>query len=175
MKILKLLLAVAVFTTFISCDKDDEKNPGSGTSVTGKWRLTELEYGGTNTSSQQDLYPHSTFTGTGFSIDFFMNFDENPNLYTSNGSYGIHLVTSIAGFPDMESNETMDGFANNGTWEITGSQIVMNSAIGGLQTGEIIELTASSLIIGVNDENIVDGGAITVTQTVSGTYTFIKE
>ncbi|MCF8370990.1 MAG: lipocalin family protein [Bacteroidales bacterium] len=173
MKLFKLLLVVAVLGIFMSCEEDEGNTPSSN--LVGNWRMTELEYSGENMyDPPSEFTPSSTFIGTGQDIDLVMTFSENPHQYTSTGSYVINVATTIEGFPTMSMDQTFTGFAADGSWSQSGNQITFTTPDGD-QTGEILELTATKLVLGVTAIQETTGSGITLTTTVEGSYTFEKE
>ena len=171
MKIFKFLFVFALFASLASCSKDDESTAEAG--IMGDWTVTDISYEGTSTSAVGGVTQAFDFTGTGFDMDLKISFADNPKEYTAEGDYSIMLVTDFQGTP-IETPWTNVGFIGSGEWVKTGNTLTVTASTGEVQSANIIELTDSKMVIGWDFEDTMTQQGATVSQDVSGTYTFTK-
>jgi hypothetical protein len=171
MKITKLLMLVAAVILF-SCGKDDDPKPGSD-SLVGTWAITALNYEGTSTTSVQGVSVTANFTGTGKDMNLKTTFGKDPNTVTNQGSYTIVLTTSTQG-QTVTEEYTYDEVITNGTWALNGSKITVTTA-DGPQEATIVEQTASTLKLKVEENESETQQGVTVAVVIKGTYTFQKQ
>lgn len=171
MKSLKFAFLL-VFIAFLSaCGNDDENTP-SGEGVIGSWKVTEIDYTGTTTASQQGAEFEADFTGEGVDMDLKINFN-NDMSYTTSGDYSIILTTSFFG-QSIEQRYDAAGFVGAGTWSQDGNQIVITSGTE-TNTLTVLENSGNTLKVEWNhvEESVEQGTAQTL--NINGTYTFERQ
>jgi len=173
MKFAKLFFITASVAFFFSCSEDTDDVPSPSNSLIGSWALTEVEYEGTTTTTFDGQQTNATFTGTGYDMNFSIQFNENPNDYEADGTYSIRLETTIQGHSQPLTSEWENpGFIGTGSWEKNGDQLIVTSNNGDIQEATISELNANTLdIIWEFSQTTTESGA-TIVQDVNGTYTF---
>ncbi len=171
MKLLKFVFVFALISFLSSCGNDDENNP-SGDGIIGTWKVTEIDYSGTTTASQQGVEFEADFEGEGVDMDLQMQFDNNMN-YTTSGDYSIILTTSFFG-QSIEQRYDAVGFVGAGTWSQDGNQIIITS---GTETNTLTILENSGNNLKVEWDHIEETEQQGTTQTlnVNGIYTFERQ
>ncbi len=166
MKIAKLfLLSLAV--VLFSCGNEDPKPDG----LIGSWFLTTLDYEGFTTSTAMG---NTNFKGFGKDMDMTMTFSENPNKFTSEGSYTIELTINAPG-QTITEDLTYDTALSDGTWAVIGNTLTVTSA-GVAQDVTIISQTSTTLELGIDSEESQDvEGLGSVSTSVQITYTLVRK
>jgi len=132
MKLSKFLFFALVFPFIISsCSKE-----GGESGLVGTWEATEFSYDGTSTATVSGQTIVTDFTGVGKDMELEMVFSEDPNEYTSGGSYTIELTYSAVGQSFME-DFTFDDFIGNGTWDLVGDQLTATDDMGNTSTSTV--------------------------------------
>lgn len=173
MKSLKFVLSLALCALCLfSCS--EEEDAVSPTGLVGSWKVTEISYEGSSTTEVQGFSSTANFTGTGTDLNLKTQFSEEPQNYTSTGSYNVQLKTEING-QTMESAWPSPPFLINGSWSIEGDKLLVVDSNGNEQEADIITLSNTTLKLGWNfAESMAQQGA-TVTYDVKGVYVFTKE
>ena len=178
MKILKLLF-LSLFVSFaISCSSSDDDNGSSGSGeidaeLVDTWIGTAVDYTGTTETEFNGVTLTADFVGEGFDIDYSINFTENPNEVTSDGSYSILLTTTIQGTSTEQTIPNLTFFETS-TWEVNGDQITVSSNGAEPQTFTITELTETTLIIEGEQVTVQTQSGATVTTTVDLTAVYTR-
>ncbi len=133
-----LLILIAISVT--KCKKDDAVN----SSLKGEWKMTDahcddgmivLDPGGLNVSG--------TFSFQGLTYNATTTFTDNPDQFTSTGSYTALYTTVILGATTMDTIEVPVD-SDPGAWSIKGDTLIQD--INGETTKSIIlEMTGSKL------------------------------
>ena len=172
MKILKFLFLATFISFFFSCSSDDNAEPANV--ISGDWTVSEISYTGNTSTVVAGVPPVSgTFVGTGFDMDLKINFEENPNNYTSTGMYSINLETTVSGqtYDSVWSNQEFQG---SGTWSKNGTVMTFTTDGGESSEAQIIEETDSKLKFTQTYNNTQTQNGATVTHQVEATFTFVK-
>ena len=175
MKSIKALLLSLLVLVLVGCSKDSvtetqqvDQNP----EFTGTWKLHSYNYYGSRTDIYLEDVTNTQFTGVGFEIDMNISFSENPNEFSSIGTYFVdHIVTTEAGdeyiyLGYFDVNDT-------GTWNRINNSISMTIDSETSQ-GDITELTSSSLELVIDSSTsgtAYDGTVTNITRTDVYYYT----
>ncbi len=172
MKILKFLFLATFISFFFSCSDDNNVDPSNA--LVGAWTVSEISYTG-NTSTVVPGNPPvaGTFTGEGFDMDLKIDFENDPNNYTTSGNYSINLETTVNGqtYPSVWNNQEFQG---SGTWSRSGDVMTFTSADSQTSEAQIIEETDSKLKFTQTYNNSQTQNGATVTHQVDATFTFVK-
>ena len=164
-------IVAAVVFLFIGCKKDEDATPGS---LPGTWRMTDVHAdNGVSTTTvlgQEISYTYS-FHGKDYST--MTTFTENPNEFTSTGSYTA--VTTINFQGQMTTTETpVDAASGTGTWSINGSTFTQVFA-GETAEFEILELSDSKFRLKQDLDVTFDDNGSLVHNTATVYSTFEKK
>jgi hypothetical protein len=164
------MLALAI--SFTACSEDD--NTPNSNELAGSWRMESLDYSGTSTTTTGGQTASADFDGVASDIDLTIDFSENPNQYTTSGSYKVTVTSEVNGMT-FEQTQEFNGFLDNGTWERDGDIIMVTTGSGELSEATIATLNANTLILeSVDSETNVTPDITTVTQ-VTSVITFSRE
>ena len=137
--LLRFSFLVALIFSAISCDKDDD--PVISGSLAGTWKMTDLHADdgvSETTLGGQTLTINYTVKGADYNT--FTTFTENPNEFSSTGSY-----TAITNIEGGDSDTTsVDAIPGTGTWSINGQTLTQTFA-GETSDFEILELSDAKL------------------------------
>ena len=153
---LKLLAFASIAILFTNCNKDDDDiNSGD---LVGTWALTEFRADdGEATIDVFGLPVSFTYSFVGSDFDATTTFTENPNNFTSTGSYSLTTTTDFAG--QIETETTVIDVDESGSWAINGDKLSQFAA-GDTLEFTILELSDSKLRLRLDlDETIIEQGA----------------
>lgn len=152
-----LFFAVLCFA-LSNCKKDES----SLSSLAGNWRMTDIHCNdGTSTFDFLGTPITNTYTFQGIDYDLVTTFSENPNEFSSTGSYTFRITTVFLGTPITEEHE-VDAIAEVGEWFIEGDKLYQ--VVGGDTTFlTIIELTDSELQLRLDQDITFDNQGTLVT------------
>lgn len=173
MKINKLPFLVLALCFLFACGGEEE-TPAPANDLSGSWKVTDISYEGTSVSSYGGYTFSSNFTGTGFDHNLVINFDDSPNTYTSSGDYSIKMTFQADG-QTYTQNWTNQGFIDGGNWSRAGNELTITSNSSGAQKATILELTSTILKLGYNSTQTAEQDGMTVTSTITGSYTFQRQ
>lgn len=144
-KLSTLLLAFVLVLT--SCSEDNDDTVDIATGILGTWQGKAVSFSGTSTTTIEGVSIDAYYEGEGYDIDFTLNFTENPNEVTAEGSYGIALTVTI--FEQSETQNIPDNAFGGvtSTWTQDGNEITISTEEGESITYEILELTADRLVM----------------------------
>lgn len=149
---MKSIFAICLFAfstiMIVSCNKDDD----SVENLAGAWRMTDI-HSDDGVTVANGITSTVTYHGTEYNT--ITTFTENPNEFTSTGSYTFEITTTTLGFP-FTQEVTVDAFAGTGTWSIEND--VLTQDFGGtIQEFEILELTETTMRL-KEDVDVTIGG-----------------
>ncbi|WP_299761816.1 lipocalin family protein [uncultured Dokdonia sp.] len=182
----KLCMALFLIISLVGCSSDDEGGNETSASLVGTWAVTSLDYEGTTSFDFLGETVNTSFDGVGQNLDLNFTFTENPNEYTSEGSYDIVLDFTVNGMSETETT-SIDNLQQEGTWERNGNILSIDGEIidldidipvgdtMGMSDLTILELTDTTLRLGqeVNEEVTQEG--ITVSVSVSSVIVFARQ
>jgi hypothetical protein len=126
----KLLLSVlSVFTLlFLSCsDNNDSGLEVTETAIVGAWNLTAFDItDGEISTTIGGITTVATLEGVGKDFDMVVNFSENPQTVTSEGSFNIVLSITTMGQTITEEQDGEDIFDAT-EWRLNGNSIIFGS------------------------------------------------
>lgn len=163
--LLKSSLFICMVVLLASCKKDDDISSGN---LVGTWRMTDISCtDGESTATLLGIPVSSTFTYEGIEYNTTTTFTENPNQFTSSGSYKFRVETNTLGQIET-SEETVSFNGGTGTWELDGDILYQTFAdttieIKLLELSDDVMRTEQSL-----DATIMDSD-LGFTITTSGT------
>ena len=141
----------------------------------GTWSVIEVnaEDGYTETIMNGDTIT-GTFKFYGKDISSEISFEDNPNTFSSIGSYTQVLTTTIQS-TDVEEEKVLNDFPASGIWEATSTLLSLTTTGQPIQTATIVEMNGSTLKLAyhLDKTTAVPGG--TVTQTATINYTLEKK
>jgi len=154
MKTTKFLFALLFSIALVSCSSDDDTTPNDESSIEGEWELTSMEMEGTAEYTMEGIpFPIVfTFEGYGIDIDSQTVFEVDPNTVTSFGT--LTLVMSIDMMGETTTEEMPIDFSeyvSSGSWQIEGDQLIITDNEGVESTSKIEQLTATTLVLTVNE------------------------
>jgi hypothetical protein len=147
------LFGILIFTA-ASCNKDED--PVINGSIVGQWRMTDIH---SNDGVLETTIGGQTVNGTysfhGTDYNTVTTFTENPNEFSSTGSYTSLTDFVIAGQIEHDTS-VVDAFAGTGTWSINGNKLTQIFS-GDTSTFDILELSDSKLRLQIKiDETVAD-------------------
>lgn len=157
-KLFYFLVLASISWASVSCNKDDDTvDPAN---LAGVWKTTQVECNNGVSSFEVLGVPFtSNYTFYGKDFDFETTFTENPNEFSTVGSYTVVTTTEILGVPET-TESTTEAFPGVGSWEINGNTMIQVFA-GDTTELEILELSSSKFRLkGDFDITIEDSGAI---------------
>lgn len=149
---MKSIFSICLFAfstiLIVSCNKDDD----SVENLAGQWRMTDIH---TDNGLSTTNGITSTYTYHGTSYNTITTISENPNEFSSTGSYDVEITSITLGFPIVQEY-TVDAIPGTGTWSIENN--IFTQVINGTTTdSEILELT-NDIMRFKEEVNIVIGG-----------------
>jgi hypothetical protein len=126
-----------------SCSKDDV-TPSGGDELTGNWKLASYTYSGTGTTTFAGTTTTVDYNAVGKNMNSFVEFKENPNEYSSMGSFDLELTVTTGG-QTTTSTYPFSGDFDDGTWEKNGNTLSIANKNGEMIEGTIVELSGNSL------------------------------
>lgn len=172
MKVLPIFLFVLLM---VSCGQDDSSNLSNTPTLVGTWTLSGLSYDGISSTTDEDGSITTTdFDGDAEDFDITLIFEENPEVYTSVGSYTI-IVNSVVFGQDVNQELVFNSFLGDGTWEQNNGVLTTFNANNGetLETN-ILQLSDDSMILDFETTNIMMVQGLLVEQVISGVASFKK-
>ena len=172
---MKLLHALCLLTLsallFIGCKKDEDAAPGS---IPGTWKMTDVHAdNGVSTSTFLGQEITYTYSFHGKDYNTVTTFTENPNEFSSTGSYTIVTTINILG--QITTTETPgDAFSGTGTWSINGNTLTQVFS-GETAEFEILELSDSKLRLKQDLDVTFDDNGSLVHNTATVYATFEKQ
>lgn len=177
MKILKNSLLIAFTILFISCTSDDSTpidTNAQANDLLGTWKLTEITQEGTTKTEIQGVPITANFSSVGKNINSQLVFTDNPNNFTSSGSYtSVVTITIVGQSTSQEIPVDINDYLNQGTWEFNAGIITVNSN-GEIQTANITELTNTTLKFEVELDVVTVDQGITNRTNTTAKMTLIK-
>ncbi|NOY49218.1 MAG: hypothetical protein GXO88_01415 [Chlorobi bacterium] len=167
-----VLLLMVLVLTIISCKKDNNNAEPSTSNLVGTWNCTSVNYTGTSVTEVLGQSITTDYTGEGYDVDFTYTFSENPNLATSEGSFGIKLTSTILGQSTVQ-NIPGNSFNYTGNWSLAGDKITITYE-GESQEATIVSLTDTNLVLNIIDETVTVLGTSTMTETTNMTIVLSK-
>ena len=150
----KLCLLGILIITAASCNKDDDKVESGN--IVGQWRMTDIHSNNgvlETTIGGETINATYSFHGTDYNT--ITTFTENPNEFSSTGSYTSLTDFVIQGQTEHDTS-VVDAFAGTGTWSINGTKLTQIFS-GDTSIFDILELSGSKLRLQANiDETVED-------------------
>ena len=152
--IAKLCLFGILLFAVASCNKDE--NNINIDHMVGEWRMTDIHSDdGVSETVILGQTVNGTYTFHGSNYNTFTTFTENPNEFSSTGSYVVLTALTAQG-QTQNSSVNVNAFPGTGTWSINGDKLTQNF-LGTTSTYDILELSDSKLRLkGIVDETIQD-------------------
>ena len=150
----KLYLFAILLFAVASCNKDDD--PVITGSIVGQWRMTDIH---ANDGVSEITFLGQTETGTytfhGTDYNTSTTFTENPNEFSSTGSYTVIADYVFQGLNEHDSLNVY-AYPGTGSWSINGNKLTQ-ILLGDTSIFDILELSDSKLRLqGIVDEIIQD-------------------
>jgi len=174
MKSLNLLLSLTLCLAFlVSCSEEEDKiDPNA--SLIGSWNLIDMQGDGTSSVEYNGQESTSEFTVTGKDLALSTEFTEEPNNYTSSGSYTAMMKVSANG-QTQETEIPMMPFILGGTWEQDGDKLIITTAGQETQEATIVELSEKVLKLKYDYEYDMSAGGMSTVYSIKGTYEFERK
>jgi hypothetical protein len=152
--IVKISLLAMIVLSLAYCKKDDEANA----SLAGQWKMTDI-HADDGVSTFELL--GTTLTGTykfhGTEYNAVTTFTENPNEFTSTGSYTVEFISEFLGQSDT-TIQVVDAFQGSGEWSISNDTLYQTFA-DSTTAALILELTGNKMRLRQDlDVTIIDNG-----------------
>ena len=166
----KLILLAMVAVLLTNCKKDDPVNA----SPVGTWKMTDINCNDGRTSFELLGTPVTTtysFHGTEYNTT--TTFTENPNEFTSTGSYKFEITTVFLGQSDTQTTE-VDAFAGTGEWSINGD-ILTQIFAGDTTEVKILELSGSKMRLRQDIDAVVNDAGTEIHDQATVFTTFEKQ
>ncbi|HZV69078.1 MAG TPA: lipocalin family protein [Saprospiraceae bacterium] len=160
--IFKFTLLLLVVISMIQCKKDP-----ATISMAGQWKMTDIHCDdGVSVTDVLGTEITQTYTYHGIEYNTVTTFTENPNNFSSTGTYTFEITTVFFGQSTTEEVEA-DAFLGSGEWSIDGDVFTQTFA-GQVTEMAILELTGSKMRLR-QDVDITLNGTHN-TQTVFSTF-----
>lgn len=161
--------------TFAACGNEDDDVTAEDNLIVGSWIATSGTQTGNSTTN---------FGSTSVSLDFTTTLN-TPTTYGVVFSSAPNNVSGV-GTADLETSFTIDGMPttasssiplpiNNGTWEVSGNTLRVNSSTGEVTEVQIIELTETTLSLGGTNTTSLNQGGATGTSVSEFNYTYERQ
>jgi Lipocalin-like domain len=152
----------------MGCDKEDTTDVSK---VVGNWELTEI-YTDDGVSTNTGFGETFSYTYSFYGKDFntVTTFTENPNTFTSSGSYTV-VTTAVIGGLENTVETNVPAFNTPGQWEINGDTFIQTIS-GNSTEFQILELSDTKLRLRFDEDvTFESGGYVTNNQaTVFSTF-----
>ena len=185
----KTVLFFCAIVLFVGCDSDNDSNSNSDTvEFIDSWEMVSLEASEVSTTNNQGQSVSSVSEIIAQNIDITIEFTENPEEFTAEGSFELLTATIIDGETILEENEIISDVSVSGAYNRDGDLIAFsnvfvfaNTSAGDvMETGGILglkveELSSTTLILsleGTTIEQEEDGE--TVTTSVNAQIVFTR-
>lgn len=185
----KTVLFFCAIVSFVGCDSDNDSNSNSDTvEFIDSWEMVSLEASEVSTTNNQGQSVSSVSEIIAQNIDITIEFTENPEEFTAEGSFELLTATIIDGETILEENEIISDVSVSGAYNRDGDLIAFsnvfvfaNTSAGDvMETGGILglkveELSSTTLILsleGTTIEQEEDGE--TVTTSVNAQIVFTR-
>lgn len=183
------LLGFLTLGGLVSCSSDDDAATisASASDIVGTWNLTDFRSMTSSTVTVQGQTLTSSSSVVGNEFDLTIEFSENPNIVTSEGSYRINFTTNVLGQETSGSQvielEDFDESILRGTWGISedGQFLENSNTVNGEEVtvrARILELTANRFVYAIDLSEVdqdsliqTDGLPVGAEVTFSGTQT----
>ncbi len=146
MKILKKLIAIFSISLLIfSCNSEDDIQINKD-DILGTWDLINFDIDGEVSTIVQGLeIGVASFTTIGKDFNAQLTFTENPNTFSTSGSFTAVTTTTVLGQQTSEEGEIdLDNLLNSGNWEINKNELTFINNIEN-QIVEIVTLNGTTL------------------------------
>ena len=170
------IFLVLVVLAFSSCGDDMEAEESDVNKLLiGTWTLSGLAYDGTSTVIGPDgSITETEFRGDAQDLNITLLIEDNPNVYTSAGSFQVAVTSELFGQEVMQ-DIVFNNFLGDGTWEENDRVLITNDANSGERSEtDILEITSNSLILDFSAENAMLVQDMQVNQVISGAAIFRK-
>ncbi len=138
----KFTLLAMTIVAFAACNKDDDSTAADN--LPGTWKMTDIHTeDGTSIITIQGIPLSLDYSSMGISYNTTSTFTENPNEYTSEGTYVARTTIATPGTPTVR-DETIDAFPETGTWSIKDDTLTQVLS-GQTMVSEILELSKSKM------------------------------
>lgn len=126
MKKYKFLVLAFLAVGIISCNSDDDADGGGDTSgdLIGTWIAESIDLTNTISVTTDGITVETLQEGVGTHIDATLTFSEDPDEFTSEGSFDLELTTTILGVSETETIEDVE-FLDDGTWTRSGDNLTL--------------------------------------------------
>ena len=129
---MKKILFALTFLFFISCADNEENIDATTSDFVGTWNLTSFNglAEGTTTGTFDNIVYTASNQSYGKDFDMTFTFSENPNEYTSNGSFTsvVEYEDSNSGGPQInEDLITAEKSFDSGTWSIDNDKFFLEN------------------------------------------------
>ena len=149
----KLCLLGILIITAASCNKDPEIVKDG--SIVGQWRMTDNHSNdGVLESEVWGEIVNATFSFHGTDYNFFTTFTDEPNEFSSTGSYTALFDYKAEGLTERDTSD-IDANPGTGTWSINGDKLTQIFD-GDTATFDILELSDSKLRLQIIVEETID-------------------
>lgn len=182
----KLFMTLFIAATFVGCSSDDDGANDTSASLVGTWNITSLDYSGESATEFMGQSQSATFVGVGENFDTSITFTENPNEYTSSGSYDVVLTTTINGVEDTTTTP-VDDFQSEGDWERNGDSLLFDGELVSVDTtiptgmtinmseATILELTDTTLRLSQDASEEISQDGITVSFSLTSEIVLTRQ
>jgi hypothetical protein len=141
-----------------SCNKDENNEPGS---VPGTWKMTSLHVDdGISTTTALGQEITYTYKIHGKDYDTSTTFTENPNEFSSSGSYTSVLILELLGQKDT-TETVITAAPGTGMWFVNGNTLTQ-IFYGDTTKFDILEFTNSKLSLKKTFDVTFDDNGTTV-------------
>ncbi len=178
MKTVKAIITICIVLVIFSCD-NTESTPidtnAQENDLVGTWSLTEIKQDGTVTTNVQGVPVNANYTSFGKNIDAQVTFSQNPNNFSSSGTFtSVITITLVGQATTREVPIVIDDVLSQGTWQVDQGVITL-SQNNETQTVNITELTDTSLKFELElQQDVVIQGVNSTVQTLAK-LSFLKQ
>mgnify|MGYP001069225898 CR=1 FL=1 len=175
MRNFKYALIIILGVVILGCDNEDDntaEQSNNQNQLIGNWVAQDMTFSGNPTLTIQGVSLPADVNGEPYDIDLSLEFTENPNEYTTDGTFSVEVTVSALGFSETDNLENLS-IIPDGIWEINNQTITFSSIQESLDL-KITELTLDTLTLSGVIEDTVDLEGTSNDVAIDVVFEFIK-
>lgn len=153
----KIIILFSSVLFIISCTTDEESMADTNAdakNLIGTWLLSEITQDGKVETEIQGVPVSGTITSFGKDIDAQVTFTENPDNYTTSGSYtDVITIKALGQTFNEEQLISINNILGNGSWTLNQGILTLTHS-NDIQAAKIIELTSVTLKLEIEIEQL---------------------
>ena len=184
MRIFKLSLFTFLTCIVLSCSTDENQLENENTIATtvnladadllGTWTGIDVSYSGSITTTNGGVTTVQNTQGSNFNGNYTVTFSESPSIITGEGLYSIdEEVTDTNGNNSTRTINNLNLINSLTNWTLVDDQLTIDSNTK-IIVATIIELTSSSLVLTIIENNTSTINNITTVEDKNATFVFTR-